>query len=173
MPPTFPSFKEFELPDALWFTGFLQSLPPYSDFDFASLWAWDIKGMGRWCVHRGNLVIAMRDYTTGQSILTFIGTSHLDLTASDLLELTARTNREPALHLVPGVTAEGLNTSRFSVTPSIDHDDYVYCVADHLNYRGRIFRSHRGHVHRFERAHASFRVEQIDALTPAQSRDLT
>ena len=43
MLPTFPEFKPLELSDKNDVENFTSKFPPYSDFNFVSMWCWDIK----------------------------------------------------------------------------------------------------------------------------------
>jgi len=44
MIPEFPQFKNLELTDKIDVEKFTSKFPPYSDFNFVSMWSWDIKG---------------------------------------------------------------------------------------------------------------------------------
>ena len=44
MLPEFPQFKKLELSDKEEVEKFTSKFPPYSDFNFVSMWSWDIKG---------------------------------------------------------------------------------------------------------------------------------
>ncbi len=44
MLPKFPNFKKIELSDRKDVENITSRFPPYSDFNFSSLWAWDLEG---------------------------------------------------------------------------------------------------------------------------------
>lgn len=61
----FPQFKKLELADKKDIEKFTSKFPPYSDFNFVSMWSWDIRGEMRVSQLNGNLVVRFTDYLTG------------------------------------------------------------------------------------------------------------
>ena len=66
MIPQFPEFKSLELSDKKDIESFTKRFPPYSDFNFVSMWSWDIKEEIRISQLNGNLVVRFTDYLTGK-----------------------------------------------------------------------------------------------------------
>jgi hypothetical protein len=155
--PTFPDFKPLALEDQPHLTALVERFPPYSDFDFASLWSWNGAEQAKWCRHRENLLLLIADYTTREPILTMIGAENVNATA-DLALVFAEEQRHPAsvLKLVPETTALLLDPTRFSLQSDPDHHDYVYDVADHLEFRGGVLKAHRGALARFRRTYPGY-----------------
>jgi hypothetical protein len=160
--PRFPNFKRLELADQQAISDFTSGYPLYSDFDFASLWCWDVVGQTSWCMHNGNLVISMRDYSSSNPILTILGTADVDSAVGDLLAWAAARGLPACLFLVPEVTAHLLDDEQYQVAPSRDHFDYLYDVANHVRYEGTRLKSHRANVKAFERRYGPCRVQTLE-----------
>ena len=85
MIPDFPSFKNIELTDKEDVDRFTLEHQPYSDFNFISMWSWDIKEKMRISQLNGNLVVLFTDYITGESFCSFLGTHNVNETTEILL----------------------------------------------------------------------------------------
>ena len=94
MIPEFPQFKPIELSDKQEVEKITSQYPPYSDFNFVSMWSWDIKGEMRLSMLNGNLVVKFNDYITGEPFYSFLGKNKLNETAEILLNLS----KEEKLH---------------------------------------------------------------------------
>src|SRR6185436_18008967 len=88
--PEFPNFKSLELSDKGAIEAITKKFPPYSDFNFVSMWAWDIKGEVRVSQLYGNLIVRFTDYLTGEPFYSFLGDSKVNETVRALLELSKR-----------------------------------------------------------------------------------
>lgn len=87
MIPEFPEFKKLELSDKKDIEQFTSKFPPYSDFNFVSMWSWDIKGEMRVSQLNDNLVVRFTDYLTGEPFYSFLGNNKVNDTAEKLLEI--------------------------------------------------------------------------------------
>jgi hypothetical protein len=71
MLPHFPKFKPLELPDAEDVQRYTARYAPFSDFNFACLWSWNIDSRVLLSELNGNLVVRLGDYVTARfSILS-------------------------------------------------------------------------------------------------------
>lgn len=73
MIPKFPKFKHIELIDKEEIEKITQKFPPYSDFNFISMWSWDIKVEMIISKLNNNLVVRFTDYLTGYPFFSFLG----------------------------------------------------------------------------------------------------
>lgn len=129
--PTFPDFKPLELSDRAAIDAAGQGFPPYSDFNFTNMYAWDTQGAMRLSRLHGNIVVQFIDYLSETPFLTFIGQQRISETASALLALATTTFKTTALRFIPEEVAQGLAAHGFAVTQDHGASDYVYAV-DHL-----------------------------------------
>ena len=73
MLPEFPKFKSIDLTDKKEIEEINKKFPPYSDFNFVSMWCWDIKGEMHISILHDNLVVKFTDYLTGDPFFSFFG----------------------------------------------------------------------------------------------------
>lgn len=125
--PNFPEFKPLDFADRAAIEAVVHTFPPYSDFSFTNLYAWDAQVSS---LH-GNLAVSLTDYVSGAPFFSFIGRHRLAEAATQLLDL-AKAQRCPAfLRLVPESTAHELAEVGFVVAADDAAADYVFSV-DHL-----------------------------------------
>jgi len=98
---------------------------PYSDFNFVSMWSYDLKGEMRIAELNGNLVVRFSDYLTEEPLYSFIGDAKVTETAQALLELSGKEGLEQKLQLVPEVTAKLIDPGLLSVEEERNHFDYI------------------------------------------------
>ena len=126
MLPQFPKFKELQLPDVEDVQRYTAQYAPFSDFNFASLWSWNIDSSVLLSDLNGNLVVRLGDYVTGAVFYSFLGDSRVNDTVEALIDLSSRENLQPRLRLVPEVVAGQLDSDRFSITEDDKHADYIF-----------------------------------------------
>jgi len=162
MLPSFPTFKKLELSDKEEIDTHTGQFPPYSDFEFASLWSWDVKEEMGVSVLYDNLVVKFTDYTTGEPFLTFLGTKSVNETATELLAYSLVTYGQDTLNLIPEVSSVALDPNVFHVEESRDHFDYICDVERHLEYQGNELKSHRKLLRQFSEAYPDFESVSLD-----------
>lgn len=129
MIPTFPEFKPIELEDRFSIDQITSKFHPYSDFNFTSLWSWNIHNETRLSQLNGNLVILFKDYISETFCLSFIGYEECAETAQILLEYSEKKYRVDCLQLVPEISITSFKDSKeYDISPDRDSHDYIYSV---------------------------------------------
>ena len=128
MIPQFPEFKKLELTDKKDIESFTKRFPPYSDFNFASMWGWDTKGDMLVSQLNNNLVVCFTDYLTGEPFYSFLGDNEINDTAEKLISFSKEQSFPAHLKLIPEVSANGLDRERFIVTEDRNNFDYMLAV---------------------------------------------
>ena len=159
--PEFPKFKPLELSDRTAIEAITKTYPPYSDFNFTSMWSWDIKGEMRISQLNGNLVVRFSDYTTGEPFYSFLGNTKPSDTANQLLDLCKRQGLEPILKLVPESSVSELDKSAFIVEEDRDNFDYTYLIDKLRTYDGNKLRAKRNFCNRFKKNY-TYSIEKLD-----------
>ena len=144
MIPEFPNFKKLEFSDRLDVEKIVRKYPPYSDFDFISMWSWNRRNGIRISDLNGNLVVYFIDYITDEPFYSFIGHSNINETAITLLKLAEENGLLKRLKLIPNIVAE-------QITPGGDlvsiedpgNFDYMYELEKLMTYNGNKLRSKR------------------------------
>lgn len=162
MLPIFPEFKKLELSDRADVERVTSQYPPYSDFNFVSMWSWDIQQEMVISLLHGNLVVKFNDYVTGDPFYSFFGTNQVNDTAVQLIGLTVSQGLRPELQLIPEISAGLLDTSIFNINPAREHFDYVYSLEELILLKGVKFQAKRGFLHRFLRLYPNYEIKKID-----------
>jgi hypothetical protein len=124
--PTFPKFKPIEWADRLEVEHFTRELPPYSDFNFTSLYSWNTRKKMMVSQLHQNLVLLFYDYITETPFLTFTGKNYIAETAEQLIDYSQKRWQTGILKLIPETVAIRLLEKHFSVTPDESSFDYIF-----------------------------------------------
>lgn len=161
MIPNFPQFKRLSIEDGEAVDAHTRNFPCYSDFNFTSLWAWDVKRERELSQLNGNLVVKFSDYVTGEPFLSFLGTQRPQQTASTLLEYSESLGLPPSLHLTPESSIRELDANAFTVAEDPANHDYIYLAQALTSMLGSAYRSKRQCLNKFERQHRQVRFEVL------------
>ena len=136
--PLFPIFKKLELSDRHWMETFIAKHPPYSDFNFVSLWSWNIKNEAEVSVLNDNIVLKFHDYITEEPFYTILGEYKICKSINEILSHAHKTGVNTILKLVPEVVIQNLdkNHHTFTVTEDINNFDYVFSTQEHSYLTG-------------------------------------
>jgi len=172
--PEFPNFKAIELSDKEEVEKFTKKFPPYSDFNFASMWSWDIKGEMRISQLNGNLIVRFNDYLTGEPFYSFLGNNMVNETAEALLELSKKEGLGLQLKLIPEEVIKGLDLERFDSNEDRDHFDYIYNVETFSKLESSKFNVRRRHTRFFSKTflHDIKKHDEIDVSLKGQILNL-
>src|SRR5947199_2529190 len=162
MLPHFPKFKALELSDAAAVQRFTARHAPFSDFNFACLWSWNIDSSVLLSELNGNLVVRLEDYVTAEVFYSFLGDCRVNETVETLIDLSLRENLAPRLQLVPEVAAGQLDANRFAITEDDRHADYILMVDRLCSYQGSRLASKRNEVRKFLRLCPRTRFDILD-----------
>ena len=167
MIPTFPNFKKLELTDKEEVEKITSKFPPYSDFNFVSMWSWNIKGEMQISQLNNNLIVRFTDYLTGEPFYSFLGDNKVNETAEKLLELSKKEGFSDQLKLVPEDSIKGLDKKKFHILESRDHFDYIFSVSELADLRGVKFKEKRHSATKFLREYpdASFEIRELNDQT--------
>jgi hypothetical protein len=145
MIPDFPEFKPLELTDRAAIEAVVHAFPPYSDFSFTNLYAWNAQVSS---LH-GNLVVRFTDYVRESTVLAFIGRYRLPETAVQLLGMAKAQCHPAVLRLIPACAAHALAEAGFAVTEDDAAADYVYAVEHIANMPEWVGHSVRRRIRQF------------------------
>ncbi len=151
MIPKFPDFKNLEQENKEEIQKITLKYPPYSDFNFTSMWCWDINKTTKVSSLNENLVIRFADYITGEPFYSFLGENEPNQTAKSLIELSIKEGLKPELRLMPEISTMHLNSEYFNIKEDIDNFDYIISVNHISTYTGSQFLSKRNYVNRFKK----------------------
>lgn len=133
MIPEFPNFKKLELSDKTEVEKFTRRYPPYSDFNFVSMWSWDIYNSMRVSQLNKNLVVLFNDYLSREKFLSFIGENLVPETTTELISFSKKNYKVNFMKLIPEEVASLMPLTLFKTEQDRDSYDYVYSVTHLAN----------------------------------------
>lgn len=126
--PIFPKFKTLEISDKESIETHTKNYPPYSDFDFSSLWAYNTSDLTELTWLNQNLVIKHADYISGQPMLSFIGNNKPEETVLTLMNFLREKSLPEELSVIPEDSIKSLlgqSNLNFIITEDLDQNDYI------------------------------------------------
>lgn len=128
MIPQFPNFKPLELSDKYEIENHTSKFPPYSDFNFVSLWSWNTQKKITISFLNNNLVVLFNDYLTGEPFISFIGNNMTHETSQILFDYSEHNYKVTYLKLLPEFLALTLNNNGWNITADTASHDYVLSI---------------------------------------------
>lgn len=172
VPVEFPKFKKLELSDRELIESYTRQYPPYSDFNFTSLWSWDTSDRFQISCLNDNLVVQFTDYISDQPFISFIGSSKINDTTRRVLNLCQQWGMPPVIKLLPEPTAKLISNESFQLTEDRDNFDYIYELEDLLGLRGRLYETQRNQISRFRRHYERIETVFYRALSEIEAEDI-
>lgn len=151
MLPSFPAFRGLTFADKGLISEINGRFPPYSDFNFTSLWCWNIFDQIRISDLDGNLVVRFTDYLDGQSFYSLVGTAVTAGTLWDVLALAHQEGVIPILKLIPAESLSGVCADGLQICEDPDNFDYMLSIREMSSFPGHSFRRKRYYANRFSR----------------------
>ncbi len=130
--PIFPEFKILEISDKSSIEELTTQFPPYSDFNFISIWSYDTHNDVEFSWLNNNFVMKFRNYLTKEPFYSFIGVNQVNQTIKSLFELSRKQGFQKKLELIPEVVIsaiENKDSQEFKIEESIDNHDYVISLS--------------------------------------------
>ncbi|OGY35225.1 MAG: hypothetical protein A3D99_00960 [Candidatus Andersenbacteria bacterium RIFCSPHIGHO2_12_FULL_45_11] len=171
MTPEFPTFKKLEITDKNGIEHFTKQYPPYSDYNFTSMWSWDTKGEAHFSVLNDNLIIKFSDYVTDEPFYSFLGSHNVQNTIERLMAFIRSEGITPSLRLIPEHSIQENRTTSFLITEDRDNFDYVYSLDKLRTYEGSEYEQSRNMKNRFTRKYEKIQIVPLD-LTKLNDRKI-
>ncbi len=165
MIPEFPQEKKLEISDKVFIEDVTKNFPPFSDFNFLSLWSWDIHQEVTISKLNENLVVKFTDYISNLPFYSFIGDKLSDQTAKTLLEYSENNNSGFNLKLIPEDSVKNLNQEQFLITEDRNNFDYIIPIELFLDFNRKKTRTKNNGIKQFL---ANFTVSSKDLAVREQ-----
>ncbi len=174
MLPKYPAFKKLEFKDKKPLEEITQKFPPYSDFNFVSLYSYDTEADALVSSLNGNLVIKFRDYITNEPFYSFIGKNKVTETADELLKKAKDEKIMDRIQLIPEVVVKADKNlfRKFKVSEDPDNFDYILDVNSLTSLKGKKFSNKRNLVNRFHKENSNFRVLSLNLSSNQTKEDV-
>lgn len=163
MIPNFPEFKKLDISDKNDIECITKNYPPYSDYNFVSIFSWDIDHTTELSIFNNNLVIKFQDYITKDIFYTFLGKNNINETVLKLISNAKVLGVDATLRLIPEPTIKELKSPNpFKIVEDVDNHDYILSVSDLIHLKGKQWRGKKNFVNRFHLTHSG--KSRVDIL---------
>ena len=126
----------------------------YSDYNFASLFHWNVQLGIQFAFVGQALILMMTDYLNGQKFLTILSDNDIDEAIEACHQTALELGIDPTLRLVPEITVKNIkNTMRVTVDEDPDSHDYILDVDSLAEMRASVYRGKRNLLNRFHRVY--------------------
>lgn len=163
--PQYTAFKRLEITDRAEIEAHVRRFPPYSQFSFPSLLAYDFSADTQVSWLHGNLVVRLQDFTTMGHFYSFLGTNEIAETIETLLTRAEAEGIQPALQIVPEICLAGLIEQlrdKFDVEEDESCFDYILDAVNLARLSTPIAHPKAHEVQRFLRQHPDVLVDEVD-----------
>lgn len=156
MRPEFPSFVALAREHKTNIEAAGADILPYSDFNFTSLWCWDVRQETRLSYLFDNLVVVLSDYLSGEPCHTFLGTNRVQETASTLLRYRESIGLSPILKFIPQEITTDIAPEDLEIHEDTCNFDYILDIERLTTFQGSALKPHRNLVTKFSKL---FKIE--------------
>ncbi|MBI3282863.1 DUF2156 domain-containing protein [Candidatus Curtissbacteria bacterium] len=174
MIPWFPQFKQLGLTDKENIEWITKQYPPYSDYNFVSLWSWDVKEAAQVAKIHDNLVIRFHDYISGEVFYSFLGTHKAHEVVTMLLDQSRADQISSKLKLIPECVIPSLGSSpSFAIEEDRDNFDYILSVPELMTLSGNKYGPKRNFLNRFKKLHGDkAKIVPLTLTDPSVQREI-
>lgn len=172
--PIFPKFKNLTIEDKEEIENITKKMPPYSDYNFASLWSYNVKNDIVISKLYQNLVVRFRDYISHQQFYSFLGRNKVKKTIDALLNHAKRENVLSKLKLIPedNILDNPKLSNFFQITQDRDHFDYVFLTEELSKLEGSKFTKKRNKLSNFLKKNPHIYLNLVDLMDPKNHKDI-
>ncbi|OGK21967.1 hypothetical protein A3C23_00340 [Candidatus Roizmanbacteria bacterium RIFCSPHIGHO2_02_FULL_37_13b] len=163
MIPHFPLFAKLDLNHKNTLKQYVKKYRPYSDFDFVSLYSYNVRDQILISRLNKNIVIRFTDYLTAKSFYSFLGNKKVIPTIEALFQKSVSEKLPPILKLVPEENL--LDTpsvyNKFKVNEDPHNFDYILSLEQLSELKGKKYDDKRRFINRFKKKYPNLVVKPI------------
>lgn len=154
MIPEFPNFKPLELSDRGEIEEITSKFPPYSDFNFTSLWSWDTEGTTLVSKFNEVLILKLDHYTLDLRVCTFFPPSFDDNILNHIKSYLSYDSEFHLISLIPEFAIQKIQNEKIICIEEDHNHDYIYYVDDLIYFKGSKLRGKKNFINRFNKTYA-------------------
>lgn len=172
--PLFPNFKHLELEDRQEIELITQQFEPYSDYNFVSLFSFDVKEEIQISKLNENLVVRFSDYISGEAFYSLIGKKTDTNTIHTLLEHAKSSSVTPKLKLIPEhiILTNPSIASLFYVEEDRDNFDHIFSTDEISTLKGPRYEKKRNKVNLFKRSYPHIEISLIELASKDAKKEV-
>lgn len=164
MLPTFPNSKRLSLNDRKEVEKYTKDFPPYSDYNFTSLWSYNTQEKINISDLNGNLIVKFQDYTSNSHFYSVIGKHKLVGTIKEIFRILKKNKESLILKLIPEIIIKDNQDilANFKVKEDIDNHDYIILAEHTAKLQGPKYHNKHSLINKFNRLYLNHKLIKID-----------
>lgn len=172
--PEFPVFTQLSLHLKEPVESFVHKFGANADYNFVSLWCYNVLDSIIISRLNGNLVVRFSDYVTSEPLFSFLGTNDVRKTVDTLFAYEKSKGLKVELKLIPEIIVDSANLrEHYAVLEDRDNFDYILSVDEIRSLEGKRFHTHRNHINTFKRLYEEYNVEVHKSITEDVKKAIT
>lgn len=166
-------FKNLELSDKKAVSDFTLGFPPYSDFNFTSLYSYDVNMDAGIYVSSDTYIIKLRDYVSNNLFYSYLTHKNSAEVAHYLIKKSEEDGLGNELKMVPEhSTPKSKGKFKFAITEDRNNFDYVLPTKDVSLLLGSKYEHHRWRVNQFKRNNPGYEVKILSNINETVSNSI-
>lgn len=174
MIPIFPKFAFLNFDHKKEVKKITDKIPPYSDYNFVSLWSYDTKNNIQLSRLNNNLVIKFSHYITTKPFYSFFGNNKFNETCVALLKFSRLKKIKPQLNLIPEyfVKKQKKIDNNVVIKEDRNHFDYIYLLRDLKNLSGKKYEKKRWLFNKFSKTNPKHEIKLLNLGNKSTKKDI-
>jgi len=170
----FPYFEKLHLDHKKDIVQHIAQYPPYSDYNFTSLWTYDTQNAVEVACLNTNLVIQFTDYQSLHPFYSFLGTSHIQDTVARLLEYSHEKKLTEELKLIPEIVIATDTTlfDSYHITEDVNNHDYIVSTDEVATLPHHKYRTKKQQIEQFKKLYPHHTLRLIDLREERNHREM-
>jgi hypothetical protein len=164
----FPKFDKLNIDHKAALEEYSKKIHPYSDFNFTSIWSYNVEDDILVSNLNDNLVVRFRDYIDNSHFFSLLGNNKIIESIKTLMSYAKDAGITQELKLIPESMIESNPDicEYFNVKEDIDNHDYILSVEQINGLKGRAFHKKAAMVRQFKRMYPGYMSKFMDLNSP-------
>jgi len=164
MIPQFPHFEKLSLTHKHEIEQYVAKFPPYSDFNFTSLWTYNTDDLIEVSLLNENLVVKFSDYMTLRPFYSFLGVSKIQKTINSLFEQAKNKKMDTHLKLIPEIViTSNLSLQKsYLISEDLDNNDYIVSTEEVMTLPHHKYRTKMQQVAQFKKLYPEHTIRLLN-----------
>jgi len=155
--PVFPKFVQIDIRHKKLLQEIAGHFPPYSDFNFVSMFTWNIEGTLAIATLNENIIVRFSSYTGGGNFFSLLGINKITDTIDTLFQYCKEVGTVPELKLIGEAIIDllpKLAKEKYVIKEDRDNHDYILSAIN-MSDLTKIHRKKRTKYNHFVRKHGT------------------
>lgn len=162
------SFHKLTIGDKTLVDDFTSKFPPYSDFNFTSLFSYNIENDCEIHIDKHYMIIKMRDYLSNDYLYSYLTKYNSLKIPLELLSITTKLQMVPEHSLVTAL----MDSGKFAAQEERDNFDYIYLLEKNIALEGGAYEHKRWRVNQFRNYYPDCKIKISNIIKLSEKKQM-